>query len=119
MGTGDGGMAIAARARIIFATGGASGYSQTVECARITEGGNLGIGTGAPVSRLHVKSNNEIARLETTVPRGVGQGFLGRSEERRVGKECVSTCRSRWSLYHSKQKRVLRSNNGISRKKTI
>src|SRR3546814_14377111 len=24
----------------------------------------------------------------------------GRSEERRVGKECVSTCRSRWSTYH-------------------
>src|SRR3546814_14046027 len=23
--------------------------------------------------------------------------FSGRSEERRVGKECVSTCRSRWS----------------------
>src|SRR3546814_4702019 len=31
-------------------------------------------------------------------------GFLAglplRSEERRVGKECVSTCRSRWSPYH-------------------
>src|SRR3546814_13896421 len=27
-----------------------------------------------------------------------------RSEERRVGKECVSTCRSRWSPYHSKHK---------------
>src|SRR3546814_6110801 len=26
--------------------------------------------------------------------------FKGRSEERRVGKECVSTCRSRWSPYH-------------------
>src|SRR3546814_15516955 len=26
----------------------------------------------------------------------------GRSEERRVGKECVSTCRSRWSPYHYK-----------------
>src|SRR3546814_6222441 len=26
--------------------------------------------------------------------------FDGRSEERRVGKECVSTCRSRWSPYH-------------------
>src|SRR3546814_16407686 len=26
--------------------------------------------------------------------------YLGRSEERRVGKECVSTCRSRWSAYH-------------------
>src|SRR3546814_4233118 len=25
---------------------------------------------------------------------------LKRSEERRVGKECVSTCRSRWSTYH-------------------
>src|SRR3546814_19170903 len=28
-----------------------------------------------------------------------------RSEERRVGKECVSTCRSRWSPYHSKKKK--------------
>src|SRR3546814_1249447 len=26
--------------------------------------------------------------------------FFQRSEERRVGKECVSTCRSRWSPYH-------------------
>src|SRR3546814_18930817 len=26
-----------------------------------------------------------------------------RSEERRVGKECVSTCRSRWSPYHYKK----------------
>src|SRR3546814_6011919 len=25
---------------------------------------------------------------------------MERSEERRVGKECVSTCRSRWSPYH-------------------
>src|SRR3546814_21131842 len=27
-----------------------------------------------------------------------------RSEERRVGKECVSTCRSRWSQYHEIKK---------------
>src|SRR3546814_3987909 len=27
-------------------------------------------------------------------------GESARSEERRVGKECVSTCRSRWSPYH-------------------
>src|SRR3546814_4514615 len=27
-------------------------------------------------------------------------GDQKRSEERRVGKECVSTCRSRWSPYH-------------------
>src|SRR3546814_12321421 len=29
-------------------------------------------------------------------------GDLERSDERRVGKACVSTCRSRWSPYHSK-----------------
>src|SRR3546814_21027988 len=28
--------------------------------------------------------------------------MMGRSEESRVGKECVSTCRSRWSPYNSK-----------------
>src|SRR3546814_6334743 len=40
-------------------------------------------------------------------PRGVCRrsverigGVQLRSEERRVGKECVSTCRSRWSPYH-------------------
>src|SRR3546814_20477212 len=30
----------------------------------------------------------------------VGEPHVDRSEERRVGKECVSTCRSRWSPYH-------------------
>src|SRR3546814_17294914 len=29
---------------------------------------------------------------------------LARSEERRVGKDCVSTCTTRWSPYHSKKK---------------
>src|SRR3546814_3102072 len=46
------------------------------------------------------------ARLRRCVPRLLQQGAEegrddgGRSEERRVGKECVSTCRSRWSPYH-------------------
>src|SRR3546814_16181191 len=30
--------------------------------------------------------------------------MFDRSEERRVGKECVSTCRSRWSQDHEKKK---------------
>src|SRR3546814_18258204 len=30
----------------------------------------------------------------------VGHHDVARSEERRVGKECVSTCRSRWAPYH-------------------
>src|SRR3546814_11463256 len=31
----------------------------------------------------------------------------GRSEERRVGKECERTCRSRWWPYHSKKKMTI------------
>src|SRR3546814_10271138 len=39
--------------------------------------------------------------LEIDGPEGNMEGsFTLRSEERRVGKECVSTCRSRWSPYH-------------------
>ena len=47
-----------------------------------------------------------IGRLDEAVLRH-GQALLrqieqvgARSEERRVGKECVSLCRSRWSPYH-------------------
>src|SRR3546814_16604113 len=36
----------------------------------------------------------------TLPPRQLSSPFSIRSEERRVGKECVSTCRSRWSPYH-------------------
>src|SRR3546814_12428882 len=36
----------------------------------------------------------DLAAVEQTVK------LAQRSEERRVGKECVSTCRSRWSPYH-------------------
>src|SRR3546814_9707954 len=35
----------------------------------------------------------------------VGMHLLYRSEERRVGKECVSTCRSRWLPYHYNKKK--------------
>src|SRR3546814_2569900 len=35
-----------------------------------------------------------------TALQAIGRHRLDRSEERRVGKECVSTCRSRWSPYH-------------------
>src|SRR3546814_16934990 len=43
-------------------------------------------------------------QLSATGPATVKAGDImvsgDRSEERRVGKECVSTCRSRWSPYH-------------------
>src|SRR3546814_19401045 len=36
---------------------------------------------------------------------GLDQDQSQRSEERRVGKECVSTCRSRWSPSHEQKKK--------------
>src|SRR3546814_3112495 len=38
--------------------------------------------------------------LSTNATRCAALHEFCRSEERRVGKECVSTCRSRWSPYH-------------------
>src|SRR3546814_7761850 len=38
--------------------------------------------------------------IHGVLPLGVSLCSVYRSEERRVGKECVSTCRSRWSTYH-------------------
>src|SRR3546814_14473386 len=43
----------------------------------------------------------EVAQEEHTLVTLGGQ----RSEERRVGKECVSTCRAWWSRYHLKKKK--------------
>src|SRR3546814_12726687 len=43
-------------------------------------------------------SDGRVVIAEATVE--IGRGERVRSEERRVGKECVSTCRSRWSPYH-------------------
>src|SRR3546814_16603620 len=40
----------------------------------------------------------EVQRAQAALDRALPN--LGRSDERRVGKECVSTCRSRWSPYH-------------------
>src|SRR3546814_2470379 len=52
-----------------------------------------------PISRL---GGDEFAAiLDHIEGRSDAQALIElRSEERRVGKECVSTCRFRWSLYH-------------------
>src|SRR3546814_12055744 len=44
------------------------------------------------------ESGQGIARMSRASISAIGA--MERSEERRVGKECVSTCRSRWSPYH-------------------
>src|SRR3546814_19962916 len=45
----------------------------------------------------------EVAQGLLADVRNVARDVLGRSEERRVGKECGSRCRSRWSPNHYKQ----------------
>src|SRR3546814_2615987 len=58
--------------------------------ARETPGHAFGIHSGTAINELR------------QFPHGQERGNddQTRSEERRVGKECVSTCRSRWSPYH-------------------
>src|SRR3546814_14717233 len=54
----------------------------------------------------------EIVRARATVVITIiGDAYVVRSEERRVGKECVSTCSSRWSPYHKKKKKKQRQYN--------
>src|SRR3546814_4210408 len=50
--------------------------------------------------RTRDRANASIANGDQTIVADHRTHFMGRSEERRVGKECVSTCRSRWSPYH-------------------
>src|SRR3546814_11025621 len=45
-------------------------------------------------------ARQKIIAVDRLQGRKAGPPFSGRSEERRVGKECVSTCRSRGSPYH-------------------
>src|SRR3546814_16657533 len=55
---------------------------------------------GRPIDSDLIVPHSDGAGLIDKVGQGVSPDRLGRSEERRVGKECVSTCRSRWSPYH-------------------
>src|SRR3546814_16179706 len=54
------------------------------------------VGRGELTDRLHVAERPDTTRAGDEL----GLEVHGRSEERRVGQECVSTCRSRWSPLH-------------------
>src|SRR3546814_11053096 len=56
---------------------------------------------GGEFLRLNIRRRVRMRVDETR--RDDPAGRIARSEERRVGKECVSTCRSRWSPYHYKK----------------
>src|SRR3546814_2318744 len=56
--------------------------------------GDLAWPTGTEIPGVHACQSLSRCLSETSASANA------RSEERRVGKECVSTCRSRWSPYH-------------------
>src|SRR3546814_17534670 len=76
--------------------------------ARIADGLRLAYGR-----RRHAAGAPEQDEVRTALAYLQPRGFLlnarrgNRSEERRVGKECDSTCRSRWSPYHKKKKQQI------------
>src|SRR3546814_15028578 len=58
---------------------------------QLAEQGLEAANAGASILHIHVRNP------ETGAPSTALALYRERSEERRVGKECVSTCRSRWS----------------------
>src|SRR3546814_15990078 len=58
---------------------------------------NLAVLSACQSANRFTSSQHEVNHIKGASPGGAD---AKRSEERRVGKECVSTCRSRWSPYH-------------------
>ena len=84
-----------------FALEGVSGTTDAVAPLLIVNGpvrAELDVNCGVGVFGPGWRANATIGRAVRLVWANVGGA--GRSEERRVGKECVSLCRSRWSPYH-------------------
>src|SRR3546814_15419258 len=63
----------------------------------------MGIGSRRAGARYRLWTLGADGHSGATAMAGRAAAGDRRSEERRVGKECVSTCRSRWSPYHEKK----------------
>src|SRR3546814_12595228 len=111
-----------------------SDWSSDVCSSDLNYGENNGTEGATDDPRIEAMRLRQIKNLLATLllSRGVPMLLGGdefRSEERRVGKECVRTCRSRWSPDHYKQKtgymrdsaqkQSQRRNNGKSMHKII
>src|SRR3546814_20895392 len=64
----------------------------------------IGIG-GIHMNISEIKEKERQLRIARDEAERANHAKSARSEERRVGKECVSTCRSRWSPYHKKKQK--------------
>src|SRR3546814_15848706 len=98
-------LAVSSEQLTILSQGTGQGASLTSDRAASASSASVqvsaSIQTVASAAEEMTASIREIAKNATdaaTVATGAVQ--VARSEERRVGKECDSTCRSRWSRYH-------------------
>src|SRR3546814_12638563 len=81
---------------------GAPAMAQDAAAAAPADGPNF-----APGTVVYDSAGAEIGPLSSDAGDTVVVTLHGnRSAERRVGKECVRTCRSRWSPYHAKKKQT-------------
>src|SRR3546814_16182209 len=93
--------------------GHAMGLSEPVLLNDITGLRRRGERNGAQLARLLDDALLLLARrwgpAETLVvkPSNILAGLMVRSEKRRVGKECVRPCRSRWSPYSLKKNKII------------
>src|SRR3546814_17362119 len=69
-----------------------------VDAVGETEGG-VAVLVGLDGGEQQTEQHRQPEALHEALAVAVDEGVV-RSEERRVGTECVSTCRSRWSRYH-------------------
>src|SRR3546814_20898540 len=72
------------------------------------------------VTKVHIEVKRYSREGREVVLIGhAGHPEVERSEERRVGKECVSTCRSRWSPYHYKKKDIIKTTQTYTQRSYI
>src|SRR3546814_18277984 len=83
----------------VFRVDAATGKVEKLKASPDEFAGNIGNVTPLPGGALLYSRNSALAPTDLFVR------DAKRSEERRVGKECVSTCRSRWSQYTLNKKK--------------
>src|SRR3546814_21157402 len=87
---------------------GPTPISALIHAATMVTAGIFMVARMSPLFELSETALNFVLFIGATT--AFFTGLIGmvqnRSEERRVGKACVSTCRSRWSPYHSTKKKT-------------
>src|SRR3546814_14317551 len=80
----------------------------TVPAATFTTNAAKGDIKGVDVEFVVAPSDMFAVSFKYTYLKTNYKNYIDRSDERRVGKGCVSPCRSRWSPYHYKKTNMIR-----------